>query len=389
MNSPTARVVAVAFALACVLPVAARAQPAGQGTGPKKADAAGSGVTFGLVLDGGFSSDDLALGERERGFGLGHTELTASGNIDDRFLGRATAALHAHDGAVEVELEEAFVETLTLPAGLTARGGRFLSQIGYLNEQHPHADDFVTRPLLYRAFLGSHYYDDGLRLNWTAPTALYWRVGVELLGGRQLVPEAVRSRTLGAVSLSTKLGGDIGPSQSWQLGLGVLHNRLEPIVEEEAAGALEAEHDHAHGSSYVGRNLFIADAVWKWAPEGNNRERQVRLSAEYARVTKPSAFATSDDFHEAWYVSAVYRFAPQWEAGLRYGQLSVREPHDDHFHDGRLREVAAMIAWKRSHFSVLRLQFTTQSNAAGFPDAGKAVMLQYVMSLGGHGAHSY
>ncbi len=389
MSRPTGLAVAAAYALACTVPSTTQAQSAGQGGSPRKAESAGTGVTFGLVLDGGFSSRDLALGERERGFGLGHTELTASGNIDDRFVGRATAALHAHDGDVEVELEEAFVETLTLPGGLSARGGRFLSQIGYLNEQHPHADDFVTRPLLYRAFLGSHYYDDGLRLNWTAPTALYWRVGIELLSGRQLVPEAVRSRNLGAVSLSTKVGGDIGSSQSWQFGLAVLHNRLDPVLEEEEVGALEAEHDHAHGSSYVGRNLFIADAVWKWAPDGNNRERQLRLSAEYARVTKPGAFATRDDFHEAWYLSAVYRFSPQWEAGLRHGQLSVREPHGDHFHDGRLRETAAMIAWKRSHFSVLRLQFTTQRNGAGFADAGNAVMLQYVMSLGGHGAHAF
>ena len=73
----------------------------------------------------------------------------------------------------EVELEEAWAQTRTLPAGFQVRAGRFSSQLGYLNEQHPHTDDFIERPLLYRAFLGGHYFDDGVRVNWTAPTDLY------------------------------------------------------------------------------------------------------------------------------------------------------------------------------------------------------------------------
>ena len=51
------------------------------------------------------------------------------------------------------------------------------------------ADDFVERPLLYRAFLGGHWNDDGLRLNLTLPTATYWMVGAEAFRGRRLVAE--------------------------------------------------------------------------------------------------------------------------------------------------------------------------------------------------------
>jgi hypothetical protein len=85
------------------------------------------------------------------------------------------------------------VQTRSLPAGFQARLGRFSSQIGYLNEQHPHADDFVERPLLYRALLGGHWFDDGLRLNWTAPTPFYLMVGAEAFRGRQLVKEATQA----------------------------------------------------------------------------------------------------------------------------------------------------------------------------------------------------
>lgn len=348
-------------------------------------------IELGLVLDGAYSSHELALGSRDKGFGLGHTELTAGANVDDLFTGRATLALHTHDGDTELELEEAYVETTRLPAGLQARAGRFLSQIGYLNELHAHGDDFVERPLLYRAFLGSHWFDNGLRLNWVAPTELYWRTGVEIFAGKQLVQEPERNLRVGAATLSTKLGGDLNTSHSWQFGLAWLRNRLEPHheEEEEEEGHDEHDHDHAHGARYTGRDMVIADAVWKWAPGGNNRERQLRLSAEYARASELNEHARSGDVHEAWYVSAVYRFRPQWEAGVRFDELKVREPHDDHFHDGRLQETAVSLAWKRSHFSTLRVQWTHQRDRGGFDEADDALQLQYVMSLGAHGAHPF
>ncbi len=357
-------------------------------------------IDYGLVLDGAYVSDDLALAHRERGFGLGHAELTVGGRIDDVFSGRLTAALHHHEGETEVEVEEAFIDALALPKGLQLRAGRFLSQVGYLNERHTHADDFAERPLLYRAFLGTHWSDTGLRLNWVAPTVLYWRIGVEAFDGGRLAGEAPGGRSIGVTTLSTRVGGDIGWSHSWQLGLSLLRNRNVPPPEandghddDEHDHGHDHEdehgHDHAHGAGYTGERIFIADAVWKWAPGGNNAARQLRLSGEYARVTDVSEFAGDDDFHEAWYLAAVYRFAPQWEAGVRTGMLKVSEPHGDHFHRGRLRETSLMLAWVRSHFSTVRLQWTTQRDRGGFEHADNTLTLQYVMSLGAHGAHAF
>ena len=144
----------------------------------------------GAVLDVAHTSRGLALGQREKGLQLGHSDVSASGPLGQALEARFTVAAHAHDGKVEAELEEAYVQTRTLPAGLQVRAGRFPSQIGYLNEQNPHADDFVERPLLYRASLGGHWFDDGVRVNLTLPTAQYWMVGAELFRGRKLVPEA-------------------------------------------------------------------------------------------------------------------------------------------------------------------------------------------------------
>nr|VFK14159.1 MAG: hypothetical protein BECKLPF1236B_GA0070989_105723 [Candidatus Kentron sp. LPFa] len=102
-------------------------------------------------------------GLKTEGLSLTETELTASANVDDWFYSQATIGLHEHDGDVEVDLEEAFVETLALPAGLGLQAGRFLTETGYLNTHHSDSWDFADAPLTSQAFLGKQYRDDGLR----------------------------------------------------------------------------------------------------------------------------------------------------------------------------------------------------------------------------------
>lgn len=352
------------------------------------------GWQAGAVLDLSASSRSLALGQRDQGLGLGHSDVSVHGPLGRHFQAQATAAAHTLDGKLEVELEEAWLQTRTLPAGLQLRAGRFSSQLGYLNEQHPHSDDFVQRPLLYRAFLGGHWFDDGVRINWTAPTDLYFRLGLEVFRGRELVQEAAAARRPGALVLSARSGGDLGRSQSWQAGLSLLHNRREALVEdhgdEEGAEAGEAHEDaHAHGAAFSGRRMWVADLTWKWAPEGNNRQQQLRVSYEHALVTRPNRFATRSDRHQAAYLAVVYRFAPAWEAGVRADVLRVRQPHEDHFDDGRLREAAAMLAYKPSHAQTLRVQFTRQQDRGGFPAANRSVQLQYILNFGAHASHSF
>lgn len=347
---------------------------------------------FGAVLDVAASSRVPALGQRVQGLGLGHSDISLFGPIGSALQAQITTAVHSHDDDLEAELEEAFVQTRSLPAGLQARAGRFSSQLGYLNEQHPHADDFVERPLLYRAFLGGHWYDDGVRLNWTAPTELYLRLGAEVFRGRQLVQEASRTQSPGAFVLTARTGGDIGRSHSWQAGLSWLHNQREAALEDaHDHGGDEHDHDHAHahGAAYSGKHLYLLDVAYKWAPDGNNSRQQLRLAYEYAEVRDLNRYASNGDRHRAHYLSAVWRFAPSWEVGVRTDLLRVRQPHGDHFHGARLAEDAVMLAYKPTHMQSLRLQFTRQRDAVGFDTGKHALQLQYVLSFGAHAAHAF
>lgn len=345
---------------------------------------------FGAVVDVGTTSRATAFGSRERGLGLGPSDVTAWGPVGAALEGQATVAAHAHDGRIEVELEELWLQTRSLPAGLTLRLGRFLAQVGYLNERHPHADDFAERPLAYRAFLGGHWFDDGVRVNWLLPTPLYWRVGVEAFRGRQLVPDAVRQPAVGSWTFSTKAGGDVGTMHSWQLGIAYVHNRLEAVHGDDHGHDDDHDHAHVHGARFGGRHLWMFDAAWKWAPDGNAANRELRVLAEHSFVTGLGGHADGDDRHQASSIAAVWRFRPGWEVGWRTDRLRALSPHGDHFHPVHLDEHAVMVAWKPTHLQTLRLQFTTQRHAKGLDDAARhSVQLQYVFSLGAHPAHTY
>jgi hypothetical protein len=355
------------------------------------------GWQAGAVVDVSAASRALALGKRPEGLGLGHSDLSASGPVGPLFQAQVTASIHSDEDRIEGGFEEVWLQTSSLPAGLQVRAGRFSSQVGYLNEQHPHADDFLERPLLYRAFLGGHYFDEGVRLNWTAPTDLYLRLGAELFRGKRLVPEAVVPGRRGVAVLSAKVGGDWGASHSWQAGLSFLHNRREAAVEEhedEEGDEHEEDHAdeghaHAHGAAFSGKRMWLGEFAWKWAPQGNNAQQQVRVAYEIARVSGLNRFAARGDAHLAQYLSIVWRFAPTWEAGARHDLLRARRPHEDHFDDARLGESALMLAWKPSHRQTLRVQFTHQRNRDGFDEAARAVQLQYILNFGAHAAHTF
>jgi hypothetical protein len=352
---------------------------------------------FGAVLDLTQTSRALALGGRDQGLQLGHSDLTANGPVGTQLKAHLGAVLATHEGRLERGVEEAWLETTRLPGGLQVRAGRFASQIGYLNQQHPHADDFVERPLLYRAFFGGHWNDDGLRLNWTAPTPFYLMLGLEALRGKRLVQEAVPlPRRLGVTTFVLKTGADLGRSHSWQLGLSHVRNTREAVTEDHEEdgphGMHDHEHDHAHahGAQFSGRRTWMIDAVWKWAPGGNYRGQQVRAVFEAARISGINRFATSKDRHESNALALVWRLRPSWEVGARADWLRVRAPHGEHFHGALLRERSLMLAWKPSHMQSLRLQVTGQRDAVEFENpARRAWQLQYVLAFGAHGAHAF
>src|SRR4051812_23053725 len=167
----------------------------------------------------GFAPSGGEVAPAPRGFSLGESELILGANIDPYLRGQLVAALTADN---EIEVEEAFFQTLALGKGFTVKGGRFLSGIGYQNEIHQHAWDFQDAPLAYKAFLGGRFNDDGVQLRWVAPTDLFVELGAEAGRGRAFPATDQNKNGAGAWSLFGHAGGDLAAA-AWRAGLSYLN----------------------------------------------------------------------------------------------------------------------------------------------------------------------
>src|SRR6516164_9983900 len=133
---------------------------------------------FALAYSSATDLHDIEVGDhdpQQRGFNARNTELAFDGAVDPYFQGFANIVfLLDNNNQTEVELEEAFMQTTSLPYNLQLKGGQFLAAFGRLNPTHPHTWDFVDTPLVNGLFLGP----DGLRgvgaqASWTLPRPWY------------------------------------------------------------------------------------------------------------------------------------------------------------------------------------------------------------------------
>lgn len=343
-------------------------------------------------ITGFISGNDIGPGKR--GFSLGETELDISGNIDPWYYGHVSLAVTPDN---DTEVEEAFIQTTALPYGLRVKAGRYLSSIGYLNDQHAHTWDFVDAPLVYQAFLGGQFNDDGVQIKWLAPTETFLEFGAELGRGRPFPGTDQDHNKVGAATLYTHVGGDVGESNSWRAGLSWLRATPEDRESEDldAGGVTNA----FSGTS----ELWIADFVWKWAPGGNAQRTNFKVQGEYFRrhedgtlvydvggANSPGNYSSAQS---GWYLQSVYQFLPGWRVGARWDQL----------YDGKVKfgansgvlsdpgydpsRATLMVDWSQSEFSRWRLQVARDKSRQDEPD--NQLFLQYIMSLGAHGAHSF
>lgn len=403
-----------AYAAGALTPGAGAPSPA---IGAPVASVAGFNPAVSLILGGtyanlsqdpnryrlqGFMPAGDGVGPGRRGFNLGESELTLAAAIDPRFAGQLTFSLDA-DNAVSVE--EAFFQTQGLANGLNLRAGRFLSGIGYLNGQHAHTWDFVDAPLAYQAFLGRQFKADGVQLRWLAPTEKFIEFGLELGRGSGFPGNDRNRNGVGSTALLAHLGDDIGESASYRAGLSYLRTAAtqRDFADIDGAGASVT-------NAFTGRSAtWIADGVYKWSPNGNPVQTNLKLQGEYFRRTERGTLAQDIDAQGAaaasgsyraaqsgWYLQGVYQFTAGWRAGLRYDRLQsgsgafgsgLEASNFSQLAAYNPRRTTAMLDYSPSEFSRFRLQFAQDRTRPQATD--NQIFLQYIMSLGAHGAHTF
>jgi len=371
---------------------------------PRNSSNTASNPAIGVILQGqawDFDKDPDAYavpgfpfggeaGPISEGLAIGELELILNANVDDKFAAWLTAALALEDGETVVEIEEAWVDATALPAGFGLRFGRFFSGIGYLNGKHSHTWDFADQPLPYQVFLGDQYLDNGVQLRWLAPADLYMEFGGELFEGSRYPSGGSANSGFGSYSLFANFGGDIGVNSSWLAGISYLDSEA---VERPSGN--EDEPLLFTGDS----RLTSAQFVWKWAPDGNRKQRNLVVQTELfwrreeGNYTLPGGSPLSYDAdQEGWYAQAVYQPVPRWRFGGRVDGLSTDDSGSQF--DGTVLAAPSsdplryslMVDWSNSEFSRLRLQFTKDEARI---DDDTQLGLQFIHSIGAHGAHAF
>ncbi len=391
---------------AAAAPPAASTPPAGASRGWGK----GFNPDIALVLSGTYSSFSkdptqyripgfLAGGEigpGVQGFSLGESELTISGTIDPWFYGSMSLALAADNSA---SVEEAFIQTTSLPGGLGLKAGRYLASVGYLNDKHPHTWDFINAPLAYQVFLGGQLAQDGLQFKAVLPTSQFIELGGGIGAAGEYPSGTGNRKKPGTGTLFAHTGGDVGASNSWRAGASMVWAKAYDRPFEDIDNGGNPVTNEFTGNS----RLAILDGVWKWSPNGNSTHTSLTLQGEYFRRLESGSLvydaggqALADSFRAAqsgWYAQAVYKFLPEWRVGLRYDRLSMGNV-DAASNTANLvlpsyspNRTTLMFDWSPSEYSRVRLQLAQDRARYGLTD--NQIMIQYQMSLGTHGAHGF
>jgi len=322
----------------------------------------------------------------DKGFSLGESEINIGANVDDKFLANLTAAVVSEDGDDKIELEEAFIQSIGLPYGITATAGRLKPVFGYLNEKHAHTDEFADRPLPYRVFLNNAYKDDGAQISVVLPTDFYAEIGGGLYKGGYF-PASSEGSGDGAANAYVKFGGDITDNQAWLAGFSYLY-------------AKSNEGRETDDIVFKGKdNLYGLSLKYTFAPTGNNKESELALQGEYLFRDEKGKYNIEDAGFEqynsnssGWYLQGTYKFMTNWKVGYRYAQMrpdnvpdALKDtPLDAKGHKPEMHSV--MAEWDNSEFSRIRLQYNYDK--ASKKDDNQ-IVLEYTMSFGAHGAHSF
>ena len=351
-----------------------------------------------------------------RGFSIGETELAFTGAVDNLFRAEARFVLEQEGNSTSLKTELAYAETLGLPWGTKVKAGKYWSNVGYLNDKHPHEWDFVDLPLVYQQVFGGQLNETGAQLSWIAPTDnMLFKLGGEIAQGSSGYGGTFDSNynqnkpRLG--TLYAKTGGDIGESHSWQGGL----SWVRATTGSNAVNQASYELTNGSNLNFNGGNTtWIADFVYRWAPFGNPTSQNLKLqgemfwnkqsgsmtsnydcTADAGQCIKGSNFAQNQ---QGLYAQGIYQFMPKWRAGYRYDRVfngtnsyglpsaalsgSQLQSGWDPYRN------TIMMDWANSEYSLIRLQLA-RDNAFGPGVYNNAIYLQYIMSLGAHASHKY
>lgn len=277
----------------------------------------------------------------------------------------------AHGGE-GFEIEEGYVEWVSLPGGFGLKLGKFFQRLTNMNRWHAHALPFQSRSLPHLAFLGEESLaQSGVSVTWLAP------FGGGAAGTYEATVEVTRSENealfgeASSASVLTHLNG------FWQLG---------NSVDFELGGAWLNGHFKDEDASF-GRNLYSVEAALNWIPPERARRSGLTLRGGYmlldglASEEEPSLAGTGNA--SGLWTMAELRLNTDWLIGARFDRVdSPLEPDETQW------MFSPTLTWWQSEYVRVRAEYDTLSAFEEEPRTGMFV-LQVTFGMGPHRHATY
>ena len=318
-------------------------------------------------------------------------ELNVTASVDPFARGYAVinASADPITGEANATVEEAAIQTTSLPWNLTLKGGRFFAEFGRLSYIHDHELPFVNRPLVLDNYIGGESKTDGLQLNFLLPIPHY--VSLTAGVGDQFgdTPNNVGNfRHFSELNFWGRASTyfDLTPDVSLETGFSGLYN---PKTEDRGGVFVQPD-----GSTLTERRRVVvgADVALRYQPLRNNQFRSLTwgtelLYSDNRYLDNPAeggpAFNRSVGSF-GLYSYLAYKLHRQWLVGCLFDWMENPQNNAD-----KTSAYSAWITWAISHWNQLRLQYThTTHNALSGLRDDDAIYLQWAWIIGSH-AHGW
>ncbi len=363
-----------------------------------------------LMVAGGSTvsapSAQLQLGDHDpqkNGFSLRNAEIALDGAVDPYFKGFANIVLKLDkNNQTEIELEEAYAQSTSLPANLQAKAGQFFAAFGRSNPQHPHQWSFVDAPIiLTRAFGPDGLRNIGAQGSWLLPLPFFTELTLGIFDGQGSTTFGFRNpgdtdafgvdRFHGRATLNRGLRGPQDLVYVPRLASSFDLTDQQTVV----LGASAAFGPNDTGVS-ASTQIYGVDLYWKWKASDAHEgfpfvSWQTEALYEIFEAGADSTASLPAETLRDWgcYSQVLWGFEPRWVAGLRGEYASGNNGAFDtsDVFRGERERVSPVLTFYPSEFSKIRLQYN-YDHGAQFGDA-HSIWLQLEFLLGAHGAHKF
>ena len=290
-------------------------------------------------------------------------------------------------GESNATVEEAAIQTTSLPWNLSLKAGRFFGEFGRLSYIHDHELPFVNRPLALDQYVGGESRTDGVQVNYLLPIPHYvsFSAGAGNQFGGDVPPNNVGTFRQGSNvnywgRLSTSF--DLTPDIAFEPGISGLWN---PATTDLNGVVLQP-----NGNAFTERErrLLDADFTLSYRPLRNNQFQAITWGTELLYsdnrydVAPPGGGLLPNRAVGSFgmYSYLAYKFSREWTVGFLYD--FVESPQDN---SARTSAYSPYITFALSHWDQLRLQYTyTSPNTATGLKPDNAVYLQWAWIIGAH-----